>query len=215
METSQVRILLVDDHTLFREGVVRLLSAEADFDVVDHCSTVDEAIEALAKSSVDIVLLDIDLGAERGSGLLVRSRQQGYRGRFLVVTAGVSQQEGSYLLQLGVDGVFLKHSPPEELANGIRAVMKGEKWIDEKYAPGPGRTTGRSDAIPARNPLTSREREVLKRVFEGLANKEIAGQLHVSESSVKATLQQLFDKTGVRTRSQLVRAALEHYLDQL
>ena len=67
METSQVRILLVDDHTLFREGVVRLLSAEADFEVVGHCSTVDEAIEALAESSVDIVLLDIDLGAERGT----------------------------------------------------------------------------------------------------------------------------------------------------
>jgi len=209
-----VRILLVDDHLLFREGVVRLLNSEPGFEVAGHCSSVDEAIDALSRSSVDIILLDIDLGERRGSELLVRAREAGFRGRFLVVTAGVGVEEGSELLRMGAGGIFLKHSPPGELAESIRAVLRGDTWIDPHFS-GLEEDKTASRGTTSRKELTARERAVLKGVFEGLANKEIAAELHISESSVKAALQQLFEKTGVRTRAQLVRVALERYLDQI
>ncbi len=213
MDQNEIRILLVDDHGLFREGVVRLLNSESDLTVVDHCASVEEALRIVGVSTVDIVLLDVDLGKERGSKFLLRARERGFQGRFLVVTAGVSAQEGSQLLRLGADGIFLKQSRPEQLTSSIRAVMRGETWIDPQFVL-PDQEVGESSPS-SRRPLTRRERDVLKGVLEGLANKEIAGQLGISESSVKAALQQLFDKSGVRTRGQLVRVALERYLDQL
>lgn len=209
-----MRILLVDDHVLFREGVVRLLESEPGFEVADHCSTVDEALTTLSRGGVDIVLLDIDLGERRGSELLVRAKEAGYGGRFLVVTAGVGADEGSQLLRMGANGIFLKQSPPKELAKSVRAVVGGRTWIDPHFS-GLEEDAEESHSPDSRKRLTERESDVLKGVFEGLANKEIAGQLHISESSVKAALQQLFHKTGVRTRAQLVRVALEQYLDQI
>ncbi len=212
--TSAIRILLVDDHALFREGVARFLAAEPEFDMTAHCSNVDEAIEVLERTSIDIVLLDYDLGVEKGTRFLVGARERGFAGRILVVTAGLSDAEAAELLRGGVAGIFLKHNSPEMLTKAIRKVMGGEPWLDQRFL----RVLLDSGEAPANSHeprLTERERDVLRGLLEGLANKEIAARLHVSESSVKATLQQLFDKTGVRTRSQLVRIALERYRDYL
>lgn len=127
----------------------------------------------------------------------------------------MSETEAAELLRRGASGIFLKHSQPSLLAKAIRKVMLGEVWLDQHYLKvllQEAKVTEQDDR-PRR--LSDREREVLRDVFEGLANKEIAARLLVSESSVKATLQQLFFKTGVRTRSQLVRVALENYRDYL
>jgi two-component system nitrate/nitrite response regulator NarL len=116
--------------------------------------------------------------------------------------------ESSVALKLGASGIVLKHSSPSTLANAIRMVANGETWIDQKVVlQMADRLQGDPQGLP--RTLTEREDQVLRCVFEGLANKEIAARIGVSESSVKATLQQLFDKTGVRTRSQLVRIGLE------
>jgi len=212
--TSAIRILLVDDHALFREGVARFLAAEPDFEMTARCSNVDEAIEVLNRTSIDVVLLDYDLGIEKGTRFLVGAREQGFAGRILVVTAGLSDAEAAELLRGGAAGIFLKHSSPEMLTKAIRKVMEGEPWLDQRFLRVllDGSDTPPDSSEPR---LTERERDVLRGLLEGLANKEIAVRLHVSESSVKATLQQLFDKTGVRTRSQLVRIALERYRDYL
>lgn len=94
--------------------------------------------------------------------------------------------------------------------------MAGKVWFDQQYLKGVLEKTAHDQArVPRTNIFTGRERQVLSFVFQGLANKQIADRLRISESSVKAALQQLFDKTGVRTRSQLVRVALEQYKDQL
>lgn len=215
MTSDRIRILLIDDHSLFREGVVRLLNAEPDFEVVHHCATSDEGLETLRTAAIDVVLLDIDLGKERGSRFLVGARQLRFPGKVLVVTAGVSEAEGAELLRLGINGIFLKHRSPELLSQGIRAVMEGKTWLDEEVVPEGDEAAELWSPAEERVRLTERERVVLKGVFEGLSNKEIALRIHVSESSVKMTLQQLFEKTGVRTRSQLTRVALERYLDQI
>jgi DNA-binding NarL/FixJ family response regulator len=206
---ERIRLLLLDDHVLFRESLSRLLESEPDFEMSGHCGTAAEALELLRRTAVDVILLDFDLGEDHGSQFISSARRAGYKGKILMVTAGMSAMESSYALQMGASGIFLKHNSPGNLAKAIRMVAAGEMWVDQRVirAMADGVRFGEEQSI--RQFLTEREQEVLRGIFEGLSNKEIAGQIGVSESAVKATLQQLFQKTRVRTRSQLVRIALE------
>jgi DNA-binding NarL/FixJ family response regulator len=209
---ESVRALLIDDHALFRESLARALAAETSLTVA-HCASIREALTLLAQQHYDLVLLDHDLGAERASQFLPAARQLGYDGRVLVVTAWVSNTEARRLLRQGVNGIFLKHGPLTELAAAVRSVAGGGTWLDRSLAAiaeDPGATP--QAAAPVFN---ERQRSVLRFVLEGLSNKEIAWRLQISESYVKAILQSLFQKTGVRTRGQLVRVAVEQYDDQL
>jgi len=203
--------LLVDDHSLFRESLSRLLDSEPGFAVVANCGTTAEAIEALATTAVDLLLLDYDLGEENGLNFIRQARAAGYQGRIFIITAGMTDPESVRALGLGVCGIFLKHSPPALLAEALRKVMAGETWIDPRCVQSLVRAVGNPAEQSSRKPLTERENAVLKGVFEGLSNKEIGSLLNISEASVKSALQQLFVKTGVRTRSQLVRVALEEH----
>ncbi len=207
-----VSILILDDHALFRESVARLLAAEPGFEIAAHCGSIEEALKALRQTHVDIVLLDFDLGAQDGTEFMRLAKQQGFAGRVLVVTAGVEESKVAELIQTGISGIFMKHNSAASLPQGIRDVMAGKVWFDQELLQ--GAISGSMSPRPQPR-FTQRERQVLSFVYEGLANKEIAEQIGVSESSVKATLQQLFSKTGVHTRSQLVRITLEQYKDQL
>lgn len=211
-----LRVLLVDDHALFRESVSRVLGAQPELDV-DHCATVRDALRIIVQAPVDIVLLDHDLGSERASQFLPAARQAGFTGRVLIVTAWVSDTEARRLLRQGVSGIFVKESSLEELAEAIRTVAAGGMWLDPRYArlaeQEPAHEQAGNDS--SRPQFNERQRKVLRFVLEGLSNKEIAAKLQISESYVKAILQGLFQKTGVRTRGQLVRIALEQYQDQL
>jgi len=210
-----IKILLVDDHALFRESLARLLQAEADFEVVAHCRSVEEAVSILGKRQVDIVLLDFDFGQRDGRDFMRLVKEQGFNGKVLLVTAGVAEREAADLIRNGICGVFMKHNSPVLLSQGIREVMAGKVWFDQELLKDAINASATGLSAPQAERFTRRERLVLSYVFEGLANKEIATRIGVSESSVKATLQQLFSKTGVRTRSQLVRIALEQYKNQL
>jgi len=211
----KIRLLLVDDHALFREGLARLLSSEPDFELAVPCSSAEEALRVLGSTQIDVILLDYDLGNETAGRFLSLATQRGFQGRVLVVTAGLGDSEVMGLLRLGVTGIFLKHNPPSLLAKAIRKVMEGEVWFDQRYLKVLLQESRTAEQEGRGRKLSERETEVLRYVFQGLANKEIAVRLKVSESSVKATLQQLFFKTGVRTRSQLVRVALEQYKEYL
>jgi two-component system, NarL family, nitrate/nitrite response regulator NarL len=202
-----IQILLVDDHTLFREGVSRLLGTEPAFKVV-ACASIKEALTILRQRQIDIVLLDFDLGQRDGTRFVRLAKEQGFGGKILVVTAGVEEREAAELIRCGISGIFMKQNSAALLAQGIRDVMAGKVWFDQELLQA---TIHGSATLPESQSgrFTQRERQVLSYVFEGLANKEIAARIGVSESSVKATLQQLFSKTGVHTRGQLVRIALE------
>jgi two-component system, NarL family, nitrate/nitrite response regulator NarL len=209
---EQIRILLVDDQGLFRESLSRLLESEPDFRIAGTCATATEALEALRRDPVDIVLLDYDLGNENGLAFLEQAKRVRSRARILMVTAGMTDQGTLRAFEAGSSGIFLKHSPPGELVQAIHKVMNGELWLDSRAVRSlVGGVRVKSEEQQSADSLTPRERAVLKAVFEGLSNKEIAVRLQISESSVKAALQQLFEKTGVRTRSQLVRIALERH----
>ena len=205
----RTRLLLVDDHILFREGLSRLLASESDFEIAGNCGTSDEALEMLHSTPVDVVLLDFDIGKDHGANFISAARRAGYAGKVLMVTAGMTAKESSIALKLGASGIFLKHNSPGSLAAAIRMVMSGEMWVDQKVIQSMADEVQQSEEASPAPLLTEREQQVLQGVFEGLANKEIAAQLGVTEGAVKASLQQLFQKTRVRTRSQLVRIALE------
>jgi two-component system, NarL family, nitrate/nitrite response regulator NarL len=209
---AATRLLLLDDHTLFRVMLSRLLETDLGFQVVAHCSTTQEALNALARDRVDMVLLDYDLGKrETGFQFIRQARASGYTGRIFLVTAGMTDADYVAALGQGVCGIFLKLSPPELLIEAIHKVMAGETWIDQRCIQALVQAVAAEGSQTRRNELTERERHVLKGVFAGSSNKEIAASLNISEASVKSALQQLFLKTGVRTRSQLVRVALEEY----
>jgi two-component system, NarL family, nitrate/nitrite response regulator NarL len=212
---SPIRLLIVDDHTLFREGLVRLLAQEPDFRVLGHCASVREALHLVSRLPIDLVILDYDLGLQRGTEFVETARTRGFTGRILIVTAGLGNEEAAELVRQGADAIFLKHNPPAELSLSIRRVASGGTWIEPRYR----EALEAPEAVPAPTApapdLTERETAILRGVFEGLSNKEIADRMCVSESSVKGILQQLFKKTRVRTRSQLVRVALDRYKDVL
>jgi two-component system, NarL family, nitrate/nitrite response regulator NarL len=208
-----IRTLLVDDHASFGESVAHALSERPDL-AVSYCATVSAATETLRRQPLDVVLLDHDLGVERASHFLPLVRECGFRGPVLIVTAWVSDVEARRLLRQGVAGIFVKDSSLDALADSIRLVYGGSISLDRRYA-------NLTDAVPsglstrAGPSFNERERKVMRFVLEGLSNKVIATHLQISESYVKALMQSLFRKTGVRTRGQLVRVALEHYQDQL
>jgi two-component system, NarL family, nitrate/nitrite response regulator NarL len=210
-----VRILLIDDHALFRESVARLLDAELGFEVVGDCSSTADALRILKSREVDMILLDLDLGTERGSDLLEKLRAESFTGKVLLVTAGVNQSEVPNLIRKGISGIFMKHGSPALLVQGIREAMEGRAIFEQDMLRRSLETDEQSEVRQTSDRLSERERQVLSFILEGLANKQIADRLQISESAVKASLQQLFAKTGVRTRSQLVRIALEQFRNQL
>jgi DNA-binding NarL/FixJ family response regulator len=212
MEMELIRLLLVDDHILFRDGLSRLLALEPDFEIVASCGTSADALEVLAGNPVDIVLLDFDLGEDHGSHFITSARGAGYIGKVLMVTAGMTAKESSVAIHVGASGIFLKRNSPSTLATAIRLVMRGEMWVDPTVIQLMADRVDQREEEKVNARLTEREQQVLQGIFEGLTNKEIAAQLGVTDGAVKATLQQLFQKMGARTRSQLVRIALEGLL---
>jgi two-component system nitrate/nitrite response regulator NarL len=130
---AKIRLLLLDDHTLFRVMLGRLLDTYPDFHVVAHCSSSPEALEALAHNRVDLVLLDYDLGnRETGFQFIPSAREAGYTGRIFIVTAGMADADYMWALGHGVCGIFLKYGSPDMLAEAIQKVMAGETWIDQR-----------------------------------------------------------------------------------
>jgi|HubBroStandDraft_6_1064221.scaffolds.fasta_scaffold189716_2 DNA-binding NarL/FixJ family response regulator len=212
-EEKRIRLVLLDDHGLFRASLGCLLASEPDFEVAGECGTSAEALEILKHSGVDIILLDFDLGSERGSEFISAVRKAGYQGRFLIVTGAPDARRSALALKLGASGIFLKSEAPDRLVQAIRLVAKGDVWVDQKVI------QLLADQLVDRHPqpedhgfdgpFGDRERKVLLGILGGLTNKKIGDNMGLSESSVKNLVQRLFAKAGVKTRSQLVRVALE------
>ncbi len=123
---GKIRLLLLDDHTLFRESLSRLLDSEPDFQMVAHSATSAEALNVLACKAIDLILLDYDLGEEYGFEFIRKARNSGYTGRIFIVTAGMTDADSVRALGYGVCGIFLKHSSPTLLSEAIRKVIAGE-----------------------------------------------------------------------------------------
>ena len=209
-----IRLLLVDDHAMFREGLARMFEKEPGFEIVGQCASASFGLASLEASEATMVLLDVDLGAERAVDFVKGAKRKGFGGHILVVTAGISDQEAVQLIQAGVAGIMHKHHSTEELCDTIRQVASGEVCLEKKYLSPLFRVVDRSHP-PTGPRLTDRDRTILRFILQGLTNRGIAARLEVSEGAVKASLRQVFTKLSVRTRAQLVKVALEQYRDQL
>ena len=212
-----IRLMLVDDHTLFRESLRRLLESEVGMGISGDFENAEDALAAVeAGLEFDVALVDYELGAS-GNGLdLVRKvRRIRPDARVLMVTAGMGSADLMRAVTELNTGIFLKTEPTVELMLAIERTAKGERWISSRaslalIASG-GLGAGGEQAVAAG--LTARESGVLRGVLEGHSNKEIGAELEMTESSVKAVLQKLFERAGVRSRSQLVRYAIETQID--
>ncbi|HTV13414.1 MAG TPA: response regulator transcription factor [Acidobacteriaceae bacterium] len=209
---TEIRLLMVDDHSLFREGLGRLLSTDTSLRIVGQCSTVREAVEVLTQHPADVILLDYDLGDESGFRLFTELPRLKSEAKVLLVTAGLPDEAIVRVMEAGAAGIILKHSPPDRLVAALRQIANGEIWMDNAAIQGLlAASRMRTEDARRNQSLTVRQSAVLRGILDGLANKEIAWKLKTSETSVKAVIQELFHKAGVRTRSQLVRIAIEHH----
>jgi DNA-binding NarL/FixJ family response regulator len=212
-EEIRIRLVLLDQHGLFRASLGRWLASEPDVEVTGECGTSAEALGILKGSSVDVVLLDFDVGTEHGNDFISEARQAGYQGRFLIVAGSADVRNSAVALKLGASGIFLKSEAPDRLVQAIRLVGDGGIWVDQSVIRLlAGQLLDRYPQLEDekfRGRLERRERDVLLGIVGGFTNRKIGDNMGLSESSVKNMVQRLFGKAGVRTRSQLVRAALE------
>ena len=222
METSEsrsaadrIRLFLLAGQALFRGSLGRLLSSVPGFDVVGDSAIDEAALELLRASAADVALLEFDPDTEQASEFMAKAVKSGYSGRFFVITAMLDARNSARAVQLGASGVFLKSDSADRLVHAVRMVANGEMWIDPRVIRLlADRYPLEQDHIDGEG-LTERERRVLMGILGGLSNRKIGEDIRLSESSVKAVVQQLFEKTGVRTRSQLVRIAISHSLDSV
>lgn len=204
-----IKLLLVDDDSMFREGLARMLANEEDLQVVGEVACAAEGLPFL-NSGTDVVLLDANLGPDGALEFMERMQAAAFQGRILIVTAGISSREAIQLVEAGVAGIVHKNHPTQVLCRAIRNVAAGDAYLESEYLPALFQSVS---STGARNrPLFSeRDRVVLRHVLQGLTNREIGDKIDASEGAVATSLWELFEKLGVDTRAQLVKVALEQY----
>ena len=205
-QENRIRLLLLDDQALFRASLGRYLASQTGLEVAAECGSPADGLEILETSPVDVVLL----ASVPAEGFMSAARRAGYRGRFLIVADLADANASALSIKLGASGIFLKSEEPDRLVQAIRLVAEGATWLDQRIIQSLADQLieGRSLRAP-HSLLSDREQKVLLGILGGHTNKKIGDSIGLSEGSVKALLQQLFHRTGVRTRTQLVRLALE------
>jgi DNA-binding NarL/FixJ family response regulator len=205
---SRIRILVADDHPIVRSGITSVLATQPDFDVVGAVANGEEAVSAASWLAPDLVLMDLRMPVLNGvdaSAAILAARPST---RIVVLTTYVSDGEVLRAIEAGAVGYLLKDVPHEELFRALRAVARGERYLAPVVTE---RLIGRWQQ-PARVTLTEREREVLRCVVRGHANKQIAAALDIAEPTVKAHLVHIFEKLGVENRTAAARLAIERGL---
>jgi two-component system nitrate/nitrite response regulator NarL len=192
-----------------------MLGGEPDIKVVALCQKVADAAQVAVSHQVDLFLVDLRLQGEEGFDLLEKLHGMKHPARVVILAAQVEVAELVRLVSLGVSGIILKKSPPGELLRCIRSVASGEAWLEKNHLNALLRELARPHREESEQPLTDREKAVLRSLLQGLSNKQIAERMQVRETAVKFIIQTLFRKTGVHARSQLVRVALEKYREEL
>ena len=212
-----VRVVIADDHHIFRAGLKRLLEGEPGFTVVGEAADGEEAVRLVEQLLPDILLLDVAMPRMSGLEVLRELSGRAPRIRTILLTAAIDRREVVAALQLGASGVVLKESATEVLFKSIRSVMAGECWVGRDSVAELVRALRESrPAGPegVRSPfgLTPREREILSSVVAGYTNREIAQKFSLSKDTVKHHLSNIFDKVGASNRVELTLFAVHHGL---
>ena len=216
--TTSVRILIADDHPIFRDGLKRLLESESDLKVIGEACDGIEAVELVRKLRPEILLLDLAMPRRPGLEALREINTDSFPVRVILLTAAAEKEQIVEALQLGARGVVLKDSATQILLKSIRAVMHGEYWVGRESVSNLVqylRSLIDSSATASRRKrygLTPRELEIISAVVAGYANKEVAEHFKISEDTVKHHLSNIFDKLGVSTRLELALFAVNQSL---
>lgn len=202
---EQIRIVIVDDHLVVREGLKGILAGQPDFAVVGEAEDGAEGVRLAADLEPDVVLLDLRMPNVDGVSAIKQMRAQNVAARVLVLTTYDSDADIVPAIESGATGYLLKDAPRAELFRAIRATARGESVLAPAVA---SRLMTRMRA-PAQEQLSAREIEVLQLVAKGLSNREIGRQLHISKATVKTHLIHIFGKLSVSDRTAAVTVALE------
>ncbi|WFE26641.1 response regulator transcription factor [Solwaraspora sp. WMMD791] len=195
-----IRILIVDDHPIVRNGLRGAFAGLPDIEVVGEAADGREAVAEAVRLRVDVVLMDLRMPQMSGVEAIAALARAAPSVRVLVLTTFDSETDVLPAVEAGATGYLLKDTPPEDLIRAVRAAHRGESVLAPSAA---GRLMGRVRR-PTGLALSSREREVLQLVADGAGNREAARLLFISEASVKTHLQHIYDKLGVRDRAAAV-----------
>ena len=211
------RIVIVDDHTLFREGLRTILSTEEDVDVVADAESAEDVVELVWQMRPDVLLLDIRMPQGSGLDAIPAVLKMSPNTQVLILTASDDREDHVRAFRLGAKGVILKDSARQTLMQAIRSVCRGEVWMDPRMSGALADELshmGEPDRLSTRHEsgLTDRELEIVRLVASGYKNKEVGATLTISERTVKTHLTNIFQKLGVRDRVGLVMYALRHNL---
>ncbi len=208
---AKIRVLIADDHAILREGVRALLALTDDIEVVGEASDGRAAVEVAQRLDPDVVLMDIAMPGLGGLEAALEMKRLGIRARVLVLSQYEDREYVRRLLKAGVAGYVLKKSAGSELANAVRAAHRGGLVLDPEVARAAMEDQG--PAAPAEadpyESLTDREKQVLKLVAEGLANKEVAEALGISVKTAMTHREHVMEKLGLHNRTELMRFALK------
>ena len=211
-----IKVMLVDDHALMREGIRQLLEFDGSIEVIEEASDGEECIQKIVKSKPDVLLLDINMPKKNGIEVLEEIKRKDINVKVLILTV---HNEVEYLLKavdIGVDGYLLKDSESAELKKAINAVMNGENYIQPHLIPALNKRLVSRDVDKDKiDSLTKRELEVLIQVANGMFNKEIATSLDISERTVKNHISNIFKKIEVSDRTQAAVFAIKNDLIKL
>lgn len=205
--TEPYKILLIDDHPLMRQGMRQILELEDNFVVIGEASNGTDGITLALDKDPDLIILDLNMKGISGLDTLRSLRTHGVDSRIIVLTVSDEQSDIFALMDAGVDGYLLKDSDTADLVENIRKAAKGEMVLSEAVQ------QHLLDRRPENDPLsvlTDRERDVLQWIATGMSNKQIAGQLFISEETVKVHIRNLLRKLNVHSRV----AATVLYLEQ-
>jgi len=210
-----IRVLMADDHVIFRTGLRKLLEAEDDIKIVGEASNGNECVDMLAKLVPDILLLDLRMPDKGGLAVLEEINVDSLATRVIVLTAGEDDLDAVRAMRLGARGFVLKQSASDLLVNSIHRIHDGEIWLDNGVTADVMRAFAKdSNGSPRGDKplLSDREKQVVQLVVQGYHNREIGLELFISEQTVKNHLRNIFDKLGVSDRLELALYAIHHRL---
>lgn len=210
----KIRVLIVDDHAVFRTGMRAVLEREPDLDIVGEAGNGQDAIAAVAGGEVDVVLLDISMPVMTGPRVAELLLAEHKHLAIVMLTMHDDEQYLQDLFQLGVRAFVLKTSTVAELIQAIRAAYRGQQFVDAAMAQHViASYVGRSSRKAASpDPLTPREREICRLLALGYTNPEIGKSLHISERTVETHRANMMNKLSLKSRAQLVRFAIDNGL---
>jgi NarL family two-component system response regulator LiaR len=204
-----IRILIVDDHAVVREGLRSFIQIKPDMEVVGEAADGIEAIEKALSLEPDVILLDIVMPRLDGIGTIEQLKGEGSRARVLVITSFAEDDQIFPAIKAGALGYLLKDSKPEELIQAIRDVYRGDSYLDQTVARKLMDELSREPELPpTEEPLTERELEVLTLIAQGYSNREIGEQLHLRERTVGKYASNILDKLHLSNRTQAALYAL-------